>query len=198
MSDVHVLVVDDDVENAEMMAAQFEAEDVRVTTANDGTTAVARAKEIQPDLILVALAMPEVNGHDVVKALQAAKLAKQPFVIAMCSYEHAIIKRRCIEAGFDLHLTKPFEAKLALRLLALMRKTPRLRTTTSQLLTRSGELQSGLFRSLFDTAGHLVDLAATTRRVFRWRPLVQRGANGQHPASRPGRLLGDSHTTRLQ
>lgn len=163
VSDVHALVVDDDVEAAEMAASRLEAEGFRVTTTYDGMSALARAKETQPDLILLDLAMPEVNGYDVVRALRAAKLVKQPFVIAVSSYRQAIVKRRCIEAGFDLHLTKPFDAKLVLRLVALMRENRRLRMATSQLRAQSAKLQSTLFRSLFDAAGHLVDLAATTR-----------------------------------
>ena len=193
MPDVQALVVDDDVEAAETTALQLEAEGVRVTTAYDGITALTRAKEIQPHLILLDVAMPEVNGYDVVRALRAAKLAKQPFVIAMSSYLEAIVKRRCIEAGFDLHLTKPFDAKLVLRLLALMRENLHLRTTTAQLRAQSAELRSALFRSLFDAAGHLVDLAATTpdpalkqrlwERASRLRELVARNSRAKHKAA---------------
>jgi CheY-like chemotaxis protein len=76
-----------------------------VTVAPDGPTALEAARTAAPDVALVDLGLPKIDGREVARRLAA--LDRKPFLIALTGYGGPDEEKRCAEAGFDLHLLKP-------------------------------------------------------------------------------------------
>jgi CheY-like chemotaxis protein len=103
-----VLVVDDDPDSAESMARLLQHSGHEVDVALDGKTALQRARAKQPDVVLLDICMPGMDGYEVARQLRAMFQNKVQLVAstALGSEED---RKRCLEAGFDLHLVKPVD-----------------------------------------------------------------------------------------
>jgi CheY-like chemotaxis protein len=103
---VRVLVVDDYVDNVESMAILLRLYDHEVDTAVGGPAALRAAAAKRPDVVLLDLSMPGMDGYQV-----AARLREMfdggVVLIALTALGFDEDRRRCIEAGFDSHLVKP-------------------------------------------------------------------------------------------
>ena len=103
---LHVLVVDDNVDAAESLAALLRERGQLVSVAHNGQDALDRALQQQPDVVLLDIGLPGMNGYEV-----AATLRRQPgggpALIAITGYGQDADARRAAEAGFDRHLVKP-------------------------------------------------------------------------------------------
>jgi CheY-like chemotaxis protein len=105
-----VLVVDDNADAADALAALLEALGHRARIAYDGPTAVRMAADEPPDVMLVDIGLPEMNGYDVVRRLrEMPQLAKTRFV-ACTGYGRPQDSERVGAAGFDAYLVKPVDA----------------------------------------------------------------------------------------
>ncbi|HEX2201830.1 MAG TPA: response regulator [Longimicrobium sp.] len=107
-----LLVVDDDPVNVELLCDLLEALDYRTVGAHDGASALLAAREHLPDLVLLDIMMPGMNGYEVCRRLKAdAATAGIPvvFVTALSDTEDKV---QAIEAGGDDFLTKPFNRPL--------------------------------------------------------------------------------------
>lgn len=188
-SAVHVLVVDDDIDTAETTALLFRSENLEVQTAYDGAAALKAAKQQLPDLILLDLAMPFASGYEVARDLEFARPPRPPFLVAMSGYGQPRDKRRCAEAGFDVHLTKPVDARILLRLMALLNDTEHPSCSAQPLLVRTSPVQAEVVEILLNAVGQLIDVAATTRnpitkrrsqaKATRLRGLIERNLEAE-------------------
>jgi len=79
----------------------------QVYTAHDGPTALEAARAHRPDLILLDIGLPGMNGYEVARRLRHDPLFQQTLIVALSGYGQAEDRRRSKEAGFDEHLTKP-------------------------------------------------------------------------------------------
>jgi len=121
-----ILVADDSVENREILSARLAANGYHVLTASDGEQALAVARAEQPDLILLDVMMPKVNGLDVCRRLKAdPSLPFMPVVLVTARGDTQDIVAG-LEAGADEYLTKPVDqtallarVKAALRIKSL-------------------------------------------------------------------------------
>ncbi|MBW3597072.1 MAG: response regulator, partial [Planctomycetes bacterium] len=113
-----VLVVDDNAAAANMlsMAVKMLGHDVR--TAGDGREAIQIAAEFCPDVVLMDLGMPQMNGYEAARRIRRQAWGKSIVLIALTGWGHDDDKRRTKEAGFDHHLVKPAEPAELRRLLA--------------------------------------------------------------------------------
>ena len=102
-----VLVVDDNVDAADTLAILLSARGHATRTAYDGTTALAEVATFRPEVLLLDLGLPDINGADVCKAIRAEPWGKRMLVVALSGWGQERDKRRTAEAGFDAHLTKP-------------------------------------------------------------------------------------------
>lgn len=101
-----VLVVDDSPDIADTLAELVESYGHEVRVAYEGAQALARAREEPPDLVLLDIGLPGMNGYQVARALREI-LGTGPRLVALTGYGQAEDRQRAKEAGFDLHLTKP-------------------------------------------------------------------------------------------
>ncbi len=113
----HVLVIEDNADACEMLRMALELDGHRVETAADGTTGVEAALRTTPDLVLVDIGLPGLDGYAVARRLRAA-LGHRVTLVALTGYGQSEDRRRTSEAGFDAHLVKPVDPDVLSRALA--------------------------------------------------------------------------------
>ncbi|HML08045.1 MAG TPA: adenylate/guanylate cyclase domain-containing protein [Xanthobacteraceae bacterium] len=103
-----ILVVDDNAANRDVLARRLGREGHRVVTATNGATALDLAAQQDFDVILLDLIMPEMSGFEVLRRLKADERTSQIPVIVISALDEVDSVVRCIEAGAEDYLTKPF------------------------------------------------------------------------------------------
>jgi PAS domain S-box-containing protein len=113
-----VLVVDDNLDSASGLSRLLKllGHDVRV--AHDGRDAVGVAQAHQPDIILLDIGLPGMDGYEVVRRLRTEECCKDALIIAVSGYGQPEDLRRSREAGFDDHLVKPVDYDALMTLFA--------------------------------------------------------------------------------
>src|SRR3954462_928186 len=121
MSEPAVLLVDDDARILRMLERTLAAEGYDVSVAPDGGTALARIERSLPDLIVLDVKMPGLDGLAVTRRLRAKRL---PVPILLLTARDAVAERVAgLDAGADDYLVKPFDiAELTARVRALLRR----------------------------------------------------------------------------
>ncbi|MEX0793055.1 MAG: PAS domain S-box protein [Pirellulaceae bacterium] len=102
-----VLVVDDNHDSAEMMTTILDLMGNEVMKAHDGTEAVEAAANFQPDVILMDVGMPRLNGHEATKQIRAQEKEKKAIIIALTGWGQETDRALSRAAGCDGHLVKP-------------------------------------------------------------------------------------------
>jgi PAS domain S-box-containing protein len=113
-----ILVVDDNRDTAGSLAMILQMMGNDTRTAYDGEEAVAAASEFQPDVILLDLDLPKLNGYEVCRRIRKQPGGKELVIIAQTGYGQAEDRRRTHEAGFDYHIVKPLDPDALMDLLA--------------------------------------------------------------------------------
>jgi CheY-like chemotaxis protein len=158
-----VLVVDDDVDTVQSTALLFEMQGFDTDTAFNGPEAIERAKSQCPDLVLLDIEMPLMDGYEVVQSLRDVRCPDPPLLVAVTGFAYPADKRRCAEAGFDLHLPKPVDFGIFEQLTRVVQRTRQL-TDQTRLLSQQQQRALMHFIELeLDMAGTFLDVAATTR-----------------------------------
>jgi signal transduction histidine kinase/CheY-like chemotaxis protein len=114
---LEIVVVDDNDDGRETLQVLLESEGHRVVTAQDGRRAVDLILMARPDVALVDIGLPELDGYEVARRV-CAEADIKPFLIAMTGYGQPEDRRRALDAGFDRHLVKPVQPETLQRLLA--------------------------------------------------------------------------------
>jgi signal transduction histidine kinase len=113
----HVLVIEDNADAREMLRVALELDGHRVESAEDGPRGVEVALRTTPDVILVDIGLPGLDGYAVGRRLRAA-LGDRVTLVALTGYGQSEDRRRTSEAGFDAHLVKPVDPEVLSRALA--------------------------------------------------------------------------------
>jgi two-component system alkaline phosphatase synthesis response regulator PhoP len=152
-----VLVVDDEPKIVQLARDYLEHAGFAVSAAYDGKAALASARGEKPDLIVLDLGLPEVDGLDVARTLRAE--SNVPIVILTGRAEESD-KLVGLELGADDYVTKPFSPKeLVARVRAVLRRGER-RPTDAEVI-RVGEVTLDLPRMRATVADRLVELTPT-------------------------------------
>jgi CheY-like chemotaxis protein len=114
---LRVLVVDDNVDAAHAMAYVLKLGGHEVTIAHDGPGALAAATSKAPELVLLDIGLPGMDGYAVAGRMRAAGL-HDVAIVAVTGYGREDDLRRSTEAGFDHHLVKPVDAAMVRRIIA--------------------------------------------------------------------------------
>lgn len=102
-----VLVVDDNGDAAQTLALLLQSGGHVVMVASDGPSALARAEEHPPDVVLLDLGLPGMDGYQVARHLRANPRTRAARIAAMTGYGQPGDRARTLAAGFDDHLVKP-------------------------------------------------------------------------------------------
>ena len=113
-----VLVVDDNVDVADMLVVMLQMFGHEVQAAYSGQTALETAVEYQPDVVLLDIGLPDMDGYEVARRLRRQPQTKDVWLIAMTGYGQDSDRQRSEEAGFDHHLVKPVDSQKLQDLLA--------------------------------------------------------------------------------
>jgi two-component system CheB/CheR fusion protein len=104
-----VLVVDDNEASALTLTWAMEMQGCDVKTCFDGKSAVAVAQEFQPEVVLLDLGMPIMDGFEVCRQLRENPVLRNTRVVAQTGWGDAETRRKTADAGFNFHLTKPLD-----------------------------------------------------------------------------------------
>jgi CheY-like chemotaxis protein len=113
-----VLVVDDEVASAETLGLLLEIHGFEVRTAHDGAAALEAAQVFLPDVLLLDIGLPRIDGFEVARRLRGSPHSRDALLVALTGYGDAEARSRSAQAGFDVHMTKPADVPRLLRLLA--------------------------------------------------------------------------------
>ena len=113
-----ILVVDDNVDAADSLAKLLAMTGNETHTAHDGQDAVEAVERLHPDLVLLDIGLPKLNGLDVCRWIREQPWGKDVIVVAVTGLGQEEDRRRSHEAGFDRHLVKPVDYPELLSILA--------------------------------------------------------------------------------
>jgi signal transduction histidine kinase len=113
-----ILVVDDLAASAETLMALLEMEGFQVKIANEGMAALEIAQEFHPDVVLLDIGLPGMNGFEVAHRLRNQPESRDALLIALTGYGEAESRNRSAQAGFDFQMVKPADVNLLLSMIA--------------------------------------------------------------------------------
>ena len=119
-----VLIADDNVDAADSLALLFELMGSSPRIARDGLAAVAQAERFQPELVLLDLGMPGLDGFEACARIKATPWGRDMVVVALTGWGQEKDRRQSREAGFDGHLVKPVSAEAIQALMASIDPAP--------------------------------------------------------------------------
>jgi signal transduction histidine kinase/CheY-like chemotaxis protein len=117
-SPARILVVDDLVASAETLMTLLEMEGFEVKTANEGMAALKIAEDFKPDVVLLDIGLPGMNGFEVANRLRTQPESRDALLIALTGYGEAESRSKSEQAGFDFHMVKPADVNVLLEMLA--------------------------------------------------------------------------------
>ncbi len=167
-----VLAVDDEVGILRLIRLELTAQGFRVITASSGEEALAIAETQRPDVVLLDIVMPEMNGHEVMRALRERSPVP---IILVTARDREVDKVRGLELGADDYIVKPFGAdELGARIRAVLRRSAGI---GPDQVVHAGDITVDLGKRLVHRKGKQVALTRTE-----WQLL-------QHLAANPGKVI---------
>jgi CheY-like chemotaxis protein len=119
MSLARILIADDYDDNRELLRLMLESAGYAVREARDGSEFLAAAQAELPDVALIDLSMPILDGWSTLDALRADERTRRLQCIAITAFAAEQDRQRALDAGFDAYLSKPYRSKDLLDLVAL-------------------------------------------------------------------------------
>jgi two-component system, cell cycle response regulator DivK len=112
MTTVHVLLVEDNEDNRDMMKFLLERAGYVVSTANTGLEALATAHREKPDIILMDLSMPEMDGWTAAQEIKKDPVLATVPLIAVTAHTLPGDRRKAFDSGFDSYISKPINVRM--------------------------------------------------------------------------------------
>ena len=117
-------MVDDNVDTVTTLALLAKESGYDVRTAYDGSTVLEAALDYRPDVVLLDIGLPGLNGFEVAKQLRQQPALQNAVLVAMTGYGGESDLQRSFAAGFDHHLVKPGDFGKVLQILATVSELP--------------------------------------------------------------------------
>ena len=109
MSTPHILLVEDNELNRDMLSRRLERKGFRISMALDGAEGILKAQQLRPDLILMDLSLPVVDGWEAIRKLKADPTTASIPIIALTAHARSEDEQTAKEAGADDFDTKPVD-----------------------------------------------------------------------------------------
>ena len=113
-----ILVVDDNQDSAESLALMLRLEGHETRSAQDGMEALLLADVFRPEVVLLDIGLPKLDGYEVARRIRTAPWGAVMLLVALTGWGQEGDRRRALEAGFDQHLVKPVDHGALTKLLA--------------------------------------------------------------------------------
>jgi two-component system CheB/CheR fusion protein len=118
-----VLVVEDGEDAREMLHALLALQGHEVRTAGTGAEALEAAREFCPEVVLLDIGLPDIDGYEVARRMRGTGSTRDARIVALTGYGQSDDERRAHDSGFDLHITKPVEPQSLARVLSELSAT---------------------------------------------------------------------------
>jgi two-component system CheB/CheR fusion protein len=105
------LIVDDNVDSAESLRLLLEMRGHKAHVVHDGRHAADAARDFEPDIVLLDIGLPGMDGYQVVRQFRSAPDLATLMIVATTGYGRLEDKLRCLAAGFDQHIAKPLDVE---------------------------------------------------------------------------------------
>jgi CheY-like chemotaxis protein len=113
-----ILVVDDNEDSAKSLATLLALNGNRTRVAFDGAAALTAAEQFRPEVVLLDIGMPKMNGFEAARRIREQPWGRDVLLIALTGWGQDRDRRRSQSAGFDAHLVKPVDHAALMRVLA--------------------------------------------------------------------------------
>jgi DNA-binding response OmpR family regulator len=154
-----VLVVDDDPLLVRLLRTHLEKAGYRVLAAADGEQALEVAADELPDLVVLDLMLPKLDGYEVCRRIREFSLVP---VVMLTARGEPVDKLRGFEMGADDYLSKPFvPAELLARVRAVLRRSQQTGSSSTPSIVRCGDISVDLLRRRVTLGDEVVKLTAT-------------------------------------
>jgi two-component system alkaline phosphatase synthesis response regulator PhoP len=168
MAEKRILVVDDDHEVVRLMRGYLEQSGYEVLVAYNGETAMHMLRRERPDLVLLDLMLPDLDGWDITRSVRADPILKHTPIIVLTARVTDADKIVGLELGADDYVTKPYNPReVVSRVRARLRIQDGVYEAAQQKILRLGGLQIDLGRRETYVNGHDVSLTATEFEILR-------------------------------
>lgn len=119
-----ILLIEDEINLAELVKYRLEENNYIVETAEDGYSALAKVRTFQPDLIILDLMLPKIDGYTICRLIKCNDQFRHIPIIMFTARTNPDDEKRGLECGADAYVSKPFEPKILLdRIQGLLQKT---------------------------------------------------------------------------
>jgi CheY-like chemotaxis protein len=105
----NILIADDNQDALESLALMLRMEGHEVICASDGEEALALAGQRRPEIVVLDVGMPKLDGCEVARRIRAEAWGRGAILVALTGWGQDVDRRRSREAGFDMHLVKPVD-----------------------------------------------------------------------------------------
>jgi CheY-like chemotaxis protein len=122
---LRILVVDDNTDTALTLGTLLRLSGHEVRVAHDGRDALHAAQEFQPEVILLDIGLPGMDGFEVARQLRASPVFAHTAIVATSGYNREGDRRRAAEVGIDRYVVKPFDPFQLEQNLGAWRRAPR-------------------------------------------------------------------------
>ena len=161
---VRILIIEDEPQMQKFLGASLESEGYRVVEAENGKDGIALARTHNPDLFLLDLGLPDIDGMDVTKEIRSFSV-KPIIVISARGQEEDKVK--ALDVGADDYLTKPFgTSELMARIRVALRHASRAKEESNEPVLKLGDLEIDLDRRRVLQAGNEVHLTPNEYKLF--------------------------------
>ncbi len=141
-SDIKVLIVDDEEDILEFVSYNLSKEGYQIEIANDGPSAIEKAEEFGPDLIILDIMMPGMDGIEVCTLLRENKDLKNTLIVFLTARSESFTQVSALESGGDDFITKPVKPNvLKSRVKAIIRRHYRFQNKNQQEILKFGDLE---------------------------------------------------------
>jgi len=165
MAKARILIIEDDRSLTEVLSYNLRNEGYEVSLAHDGQDGLTRAQLNTPDLILLDVMLPVIDGMDVCRRLRAASATRDTLILMLTAKAEETDELIGLSLGADDYVTKPFSVKVLLeRIKALLRR--RQRSTVDDSLIRGHGVAIDRERHRVTSQGKRLDLTRTEFRLL--------------------------------